>query len=135
MSTKIGLDRILFQLGVESPAGYMAGLHIRFAGPLLQFQTYSQDWVDYYTDNAYVHRDPMIAWGFTEEGSIRRSAITLPDPFDIWPQAATFGLKYGVAVAYGPMSSRSIIGCARSDRDQIRNVITAATNSPKPSST
>jgi len=117
MSKNLGLDRILFQLGVESPFGYMAGLHIRFAGPLMQFQTYDQAWVDYYTDKAYVHRDPMIAWGFSTEGSIRWSEIEVPDPFDIWGQAATFGLNFGVAVAFGPLSSRSIVGCARSDRE------------------
>ncbi|MFT4715074.1 MAG: LuxR family transcriptional regulator [Paracoccaceae bacterium] len=117
MSTKIGLDRILFQLSVESPVGYMAGMHIRFAGPLIQFQTYDQAWIDYYTDKAYVHRDPMIAWGFSTEGSIRWSEIEIPDPFDIWGQAASFGLKYGLAIAHGPLSSRSIVGCARSDRE------------------
>jgi LuxR family transcriptional regulator, quorum-sensing system regulator SdiA len=117
MSTKIGLDRILFQLGVESPGGYMAGMHIRFAGPLMQFQTYDQSWVDYYTGQGYVHRDPMIAWGFNKEGATRWSEIDLPDPFDIMKQAAKYGLTYGVVVARGSLASRSIVGCARADRE------------------
>jgi len=117
MSTKVGLDRILFQLGVESPSGYVAGMHIRFAGPLIQYQTYDQAWIDHYTDKAYVHRDPMIAWGFSEVGTIRWSEIEIPDPFDIWGQAASFDLNFGLAISYGPLSSRSIVGCARSDRE------------------
>lgn len=104
----------------------MAGMHIRFAGPLMQFQTYDQIWVDYYTEQGYVHRDPMIAWGFNKEGATRWSAIELPDPFDIMKQAAKYGLIFGVVVARGSLASRSIVGCARSDRefgdDEIRRI-------------
>lgn len=117
MSKKIGLDIILHQLGLQSPKGYLAGMHIRFAGPLVQFQTYPQAWVDHYTENGYALRDPMIAWGFAKEGASRWSDIDIPDPFGIFSQAEGFGLKYGVVVATGPLSSRSIVGCARSDRE------------------
>jgi LuxR family transcriptional regulator len=117
MSKNIGLDQILYQLGLESPAGYFAGLHIRFAGPLIQFQTYDQSWLDHYTENGYALRDPMVAWGFAREGATRWSDIELPDPFDIMGQAANHGLKYGLVVSCGPLNSRSITGCARSDRE------------------
>jgi len=117
MSKNTGLDFILHQLGQESPAGYLAGMHIRFAGPLVQFQTYDQKWIDYYTEQGFALRDPMIAWGFAKEGASRWSEIDLPDPFDIFGQAASFGLIYGVVVACGPLSSRSIVGCSRSDRE------------------
>jgi len=117
MSKNIGLERILYQLGIESPAGYGAGMHIRFAGPLLQFQTYDQKWLDYYTEQGFALRDPMVAWGFVKEGASRWSEIKLPDPFGILDLAASYGLKYGVVVAAGPLSSRSIVGCARSDRE------------------
>ncbi len=92
-------------------------MHIRFAGPLLQFHTYDQDWVDYYTENGFALRDPMIAWGFAKEGASRWSEIDLPDPFGILEKAATFQLKFGVVVSSGPLSSRSIVGCARTDRE------------------
>ncbi len=117
MSKNIGLDIILHQLEVESPTGYMAGMHIRFAGPLIQFQTYDQRWIDYYTENGFALRDPMIAWGFAKEGASRWSEIEFPDTFDIFGKAASFGLKYGVVVSVGSLSSRSIVGCARSDRE------------------
>ncbi len=117
MSENTVLERILFQLGALAPAGYVAGMHIRFAGPLLQFQTYDSKWLDYYTEQGFALRDPMIAWGFAREGASRWSDIDLPDPFGIMDKAASYGLKYGVVVALGPLSSRSIVGCARSDRE------------------
>jgi len=117
MSKNIGLEKILKQLGVESPDGYFAGMHIRFAGPLLQFQTYNQQWLDYYTEQGFALRDPMIAWGFAKGGASRWSEIEIPDPFGIFDLAASYGLKYGVMVAIGPLASRSIVGCARADRE------------------
>lgn len=117
MSKIIGLDRILIELAAESPSGYMAGMHIRFAGPLMQFQTYDQEWIDHYTEQGYALRDPMVAWGFTKEGATRWSEMELPDPFGILKQAEAYGMKYGVVMATGPLSSRSIVGCARADRE------------------
>ena len=111
------LDQILNQLASEAPAGYFAGLHIRFAGPLVQFQTYNSEWLDHYTEQGYALRDPMIAWGFAKEGASRWSEIDLPDPFGILTKAADFGLRFGVVVALGRLSSRSIVGCARGDRE------------------
>jgi len=117
MSRNLGLDRILYLLESESPAGYMAGMHIRFAGPLVQFQTYDPKWIVHYTENGYALRDPMIAWGFNKDGASRWSEIDLPDPFGILEQAKSFGLKFGVVVSTGPLNSRSICGCARADRE------------------
>lgn len=117
MSKSTGLDLILRQLGVESPAGYFAGMHIRFAGPLVQFHTYDQRWIDHYTKNGYALRDPMVAWGFTREGAYRWSEIDIPDPFNIFEQSREFGMTYGIVVSVGPLSSRSIVGSARADRE------------------
>ncbi|MBZ0128855.1 MAG: autoinducer binding domain-containing protein [Rhodobacteraceae bacterium] len=117
MSQTIGLDFLLEQLDQETPAGYFAGLHIRFAGPLVQYHTYDQKWIDYYTENGFALRDPMVAWGFAKEGATRWSAIKLPDLFGIFKKAAGYGLIYGVVVSCGKLSSRSIVGCARADRE------------------
>ena len=117
MSNRPELNRLFKQLGELSPAGYAAGLHIRFAAPLISVSTYDPEWAEHYTTNAYGLRDPLIAWGLSCEGASRWSEITLPDPFNIWGQAAEYGLKYGVAVACGPIQSRSIVGAARSDRE------------------
>lgn len=117
MSSNTGLDYELRKLGLMAPAGYFVGLHIRFTSPLLTFQTYDQAWLDHYTNNGYVLRDPMTAWGFSTTGSIRWSDTRLLDPFGLFKEAATYGLRYGVTVSCGPISSRTIASFARSDRE------------------
>lgn len=117
MSITLGLDRTLRELAKDSPSGYFVGLHIRFAAPLITFKTYDQGWTDLYTEQSYVLRDPMIAWGFSAEGALRWSEIPVPDTFNIMEKAKEFGLVYGVAVACGPLNSRTIAGVARADRE------------------
>ncbi|MEM7295535.1 MAG: autoinducer binding domain-containing protein, partial [Pseudomonadota bacterium] len=103
---------------------------IRFTSPMLSLSTYPQSWSDHYTENGYALRDPIVAWGFTVEGASRWSELTTPDTFNILGQAAEHGLKYGVSVAMGSVSSRTIGSCARGDReynsdeiDRISNII------------
>lgn len=84
---------------------------------MMTFQTYDQRWYDHYTEQAYALRDPMIAWGFSTLGVCRWSEIGIPDPFGIMKDAASYGLVYGVAVACGPITSRTIAGAARADRE------------------
>lgn len=117
MSVKLGLDVELHQLSLMAPAGYFVGLHIRFTAPLFTYQTYDQAWIDHYTENGYVLRDPMTAWGFSTTGSIRWGDPKLPDPFKLFDEAATYGLHYGCTVACGPIKSRTIASFARADRE------------------
>ncbi len=110
-------DQELRKLGQLAPAGYFVALHIRFTSPLMQFQTYDQAWTDHYTENGYVLRDPMTAWGFCKTGSTRWSNKKIPDPFGIFKEAARFGLRYGATISCGPIRSRTIVSVARGDRD------------------
>jgi LuxR family transcriptional regulator, quorum-sensing system regulator SdiA len=117
MPVKFGLDAELHQMGLMAPAGYSIGLHIRFTSPLMMFQTYDQAWLDHYTERGYVLRDPMVAWGFSRDGSIRWSDPSLLDPFNLFAEAASFGLHFGATVVCGPIKSRTIASFARSDRE------------------
>ncbi|MDP4032852.1 MAG: autoinducer binding domain-containing protein [Pseudorhodobacter sp.] len=117
MSIKLGLDRELHQLTLLAPSGYFLGLHIRFTSPLMTFQTYDQAWIDHYTENGFVLRDPMIAWGFSTTGSIRWSDDKLLDPFHLFGEAEKYGLRYGATVACGMINSRTIGSFARGDRE------------------
>jgi LuxR family transcriptional regulator len=117
MSIKLGMDIELHQLAMMAPAGYSVGLHIRFTAPLFMFQTYDPAWLDHYTENGYVLRDPMIAWGFSTTGTIRWNDASLPDPFGLFKTAASYGLTHGATVACGPIKSRTIASFARSDRE------------------
>ena len=92
MSSRPELSLLFRKLGACAPGGYFAGLHVRFAAPLISVTTYDPSWVNHYTSHAYAMRDPMVAWGLSTEGRIRWSEITLPDPFNIWGEAADFGL-------------------------------------------
>lgn len=115
MST--GLDFELQKLMALSPKGYFVGLHIRFASPLITFQTYDQAWLDHYTKQAYALRDPTIAWGFSETGACRWRDFGIPDTFGILAEAKTFGLCYGLTISCGPISSRTIASFSRGDRE------------------
>ena len=126
MSIKAGIDLELHQLTLLAPSGYFLGLHIRFTAPLMTFQTYDQAWLDYYTENGFVLRDPATAWGFSQTGWIRWSDPALPDPFGIFKEAARFGLNYGFTIACGPIKSRTIASLARPDREYTDNEIALA---------
>ena len=93
MSVKLSMDVETHQLSMLAPAGYSIGLHIRFTAPLFMFQTYDPAWLDHYTENGYVLRDPMVAWGFSTTGTIRWSDPSLPDPFGLFKKAASYGLE------------------------------------------
>lgn len=117
MSVRARIDVELKNLAAFSVSGYFIGLHIRFTSPLFTFQTYDQRWIDHYTENGYVLRDPMTAWGFSRTGWIRWSDPALLDPFGLFREAAQFGLNYGVTVACGPIKSRTIASFSRPDRE------------------
>ena len=83
-----GLDLGLARLNKLAPMGYALGLHIRFASAHIMIQTYPASWIDRYTQNGY-----------------------------IMEQATEHGLLYGIAVSHGEVSSRSIGGFSRADRE------------------
>lgn len=109
--------RYLQRLDELAPAGYTVGVHIRFASPLYLKSTYPQDWQDVYAANNYSLRDPLVFWGISKAGKTRWSDISLPDPFGVMDKAAQYGLIYGVVVSCGKITSRTIVGAARSDRE------------------
>lgn len=109
--------RYLQKLDDLSPAGYGAGVHIRFAVPLYFRSTYPEEWKSVYAANSYSLRDPLVFWGISKAGRTRWSEISLPDPFDVLEKAAEFGLAFGTVVSCGKITSRTIVGAARSDRE------------------
>ncbi|MEM8849230.1 MAG: autoinducer binding domain-containing protein [Pseudomonadota bacterium] len=100
-----------------SPLGYGIGLHIRFASPMFYRSTFPEDWQDLYNKNSYQLRDPLVFWGISTTGQTRWSEITLPDPFGLLDLAAKHGLTYGATVSCGKITSRTLVGVARGDRE------------------
>ena len=111
------LDLLLHEMSLASPSGFAVGLHIRYVSPLIMVNTYPDTWQEVYTAKLFGLRDPTLAWGLSHTGTRRWSEIGLPDPFGILSVAASHGLQYGMIASIGPMSSRTIAGAARSDRE------------------
>ena len=117
MNGNRAVDQLLDELAALAPCGYSVGLHIRYASPLVYVKTFSPEWQKVYDDNAYALRDPTVFWGLGVKGATRWSAIKLPDPFNIMDKAREFGLLFGAVISWGPITSRSIVGIARDDRE------------------
>ncbi|MCB1355376.1 MAG: autoinducer binding domain-containing protein [Maritimibacter sp.] len=111
------IDELLNELAEHAMDGYYLALHVRFASPLMMFQTFNPAWIDHYVQNAYALRDPIIAWGISRTGATRWSDIDLPDPFGIMDKAAGFGLRHGVVISCGPMTSRTVASLTSSTRE------------------
>lgn len=117
MSKLIGVDNELKKLEILSPLGFGIGLHIRFLAPLIALNTWPKEWQDHYSENVYGLRDPMVAWAFTKTGFCRWTDCPFPDPFGIIKKAKNHGLSYGATISCGPLSSRTMAGVTRDDRD------------------
>lgn len=117
MSKTPALDLLLHELSLACPGGFAVGLHIRFLSPLIMVNTYPEEWQEIYTAKVYGLRDPTLAWGLSHTGVRRWTEIGLPDPFGIMKEAAEYGLVFGMISAVGPLSSRTILGATRDDRE------------------
>lgn len=117
MTIRQSIDAELRHVGRLATAGYFIGLNIRFTSPILTFHSFDRRWIDHYTENGYVLRDPVMAWALSRTGVIRWSDPALSDPFGLFGEAARFGLNYGATVSVGPIRSRTIASFARQDRE------------------
>jgi len=117
MSKAPVLDLLMHEMSLAAPTGYAIGLHIRYVSPLIMVNTYPDGWQEVYTAKVYGLRDPALAWGLSHTGIRRWSEIGLPDPFGILTEAAEYSMKYGMIASIGPISSRTIAGATRSDRE------------------
>ncbi len=126
MNSNRAVEQLLEELDDLAPCGYSVGLHIRYASPLVYKKTFNEEWQKIYDENAYALRDPTVFWGLGVKGATRWSAIKLPDPFSIMEKSREFGLLYGAVISWGPITSRSIVGIARDDREFTDEEIDAA---------
>lgn len=108
---------ILTRLRARSPGGFAIALHIQFTTPRYLFQAYDRDWIDTYSSEGMVMRDPTVRWAFANTGAIRWSALAAEDTFGVLTRAADFGLRYGGTFALDDGGSRSMASFARSDRE------------------
>ncbi|MCX8509237.1 MAG: autoinducer binding domain-containing protein [Rhodobacteraceae bacterium] len=110
-------NEILKRLRRNSPAGFAIGLHVQFTTPRYFFQAYSREWFDTYTAKGFIMHDPIVHWGFMNEGTCLWSALSHDDPLGVLSGAAEFGMKFGIAASVSKLGSRSMAGFARGDRE------------------
>ncbi len=103
-----------------APAGYYVALRVGFAFPIEERNEYPPEWVEIYTRNGLMLRDPVVRWVYENTGMIRWSQLRGQDTHRIFTMAARHGLRYGVAISYAsqePKEERSYGSFARSDRE------------------
>jgi LuxR family transcriptional regulator len=121
------ISDLLSQLRAAHPAGFAIALHVEFSAPRYLFQAYASDWIDLYTREGLVLRDPTVRWGFVNTGAIRWSALDDPEGAEVMRLAAEHGLRYGFTLAIEAGGSRSIASFARPDRESTDAEIAEAT--------
>lgn len=109
------ISALLGRLHTQSPAGFAIALHVRFTSPRYLFQSYDKEWLDTYSREGLVLHDPVVRWGFANEGTIRWSQ--LDDPAGVMTRAADHGLRHGAVIAFVRAGTRSMAGFARADRE------------------
>ncbi|MDF0599951.1 autoinducer binding domain-containing protein [Psychromarinibacter sp. C21-152] len=108
---------ILSDLDDRCPLGFAIALHIRYNAPTFLFQTFPENWMEAYSRNGFVIRDPAVHWAFENTGFIRWRDLAVGDRSGVMEQARLYGLNYGFTVSIHNDRARSIAGFARSDRD------------------
>ncbi|MFG5380314.1 MULTISPECIES: autoinducer binding domain-containing protein [unclassified Yoonia] len=85
------------------------------------FQTYSKEWLDFYSQRGLLMLDPTLAWGFENTGAVRWDALKDNDPAGVMKLADEHGIKHGITCAQETEGAkdgiRSIGSFAREDRD------------------
>ncbi|TQS73501.1 LuxR family transcriptional regulator [Rhodobacteraceae bacterium] len=108
---------LIAELNDIAPGGYHLGLHVRQAMPMVCRSTYPDHWLKVYNAQSYLLCDPVVIWSLQQTGVIRWRDVGQPDPLNVMGHAWTHGLRYGAVASCGPVSSRSIIGISRPDRE------------------
>ena len=101
-------------------AGYYVALRIGFAYPVEERNELPPAWIEYYTRNGLMVRDPVVKWAYDNTGSARWSDMAAADSFGVLAKAKKFGLKYGAVVSClleNPIGQRSFGTFARRDRE------------------
>lgn len=108
MDSSTGIREGLSDLIGLAPSGFAMALHVKFTTPTYLFQTYPKGWIDYYSNNGLVMRDPTVAWGFDNVGVIRWQELANEDTAGIIPEASKYGMKFGFTYALERSESRSL---------------------------
>ncbi len=121
------IDSAFQELDILAPAGFAAGLKLRFSGPALVRETYPAKWKEHYAESLMAYWDPVVVWALANTGHVRWSDLSIPDPMGVLKQAREYDIHFGVVISLGKISKRSMLGMARSDREFTDEEIRRAT--------
>ena len=113
MDAQKEVSESLGRLTQTAPGGFAMALHIEFTTPTYLFQTYPKAWIDYYSQNGLVMRDPTVMWGFDNLGVIPWTELSESDPDRIMDQAREHGIDNGFTYALESGDKRSICSFAK----------------------
>ena len=120
MDKKLTIDaqiaQYLHRLSGFCDHGFALAIHIRYTRPTLLYQTYAQDWADYYSEKGLMLSDPVVHWGLSNTGWVDWSTLVDRDPEGVIAAAVAHGLHNGWTYAVGPTSSRTIAGLPRTGK-------------------
>ena len=116
MQPEIDISKTLANLMDVATAGFVLGLHIRFTTPTYLFQTYPKAWIEEYSRDGLLLRDPAVAWVLSNEGHVSWEELAPLDQDRVFERAAAHGLVHGVTMSLVRDGSRSLGGFARPDR-------------------
>ncbi len=94
--------------------GFAVASHIRYTRPSLLYQTYSNEWIEHYSEKGYMLCDPVVHWGLTHTGWVNWDTLVSKDPEGVLAAARAHGLFNGWTYSVGPRTSRTITGHTRS---------------------
>ncbi|MEM1300988.1 MAG: autoinducer binding domain-containing protein [Pseudomonadota bacterium] len=114
------------QLSELAPAGYYVAIRIGFAFPVHEENGLPPEWVELYTTDGLMLRDPIVNWMYGNVGTIRWSDIDAPDPNAVLQMARQHGLVYGAVACCMDETTgeRSYGSFARSDREFMDHELT-----------
>jgi len=108
---------LLGKLRTRSPAGFAIALHVHFTTPRYLLQSYSKEWIDFYSAGGLVMQDPTVHWAFANNGAMRWSDLSDADSGGVLSSAAGFGMNFGVVIALDDGGSKTMASFARKDRE------------------
>ncbi|MCQ0091753.1 transcriptional regulator [Roseovarius sp. M141] len=111
------LRSLLTRLKQQSPCGFATAFQVAFTTPKYLFQTYGDDWMNYYSSKGIVMKDPAVLWGFANDGIASWPELQKLDNHGVFEKATEFGLNYWAVMATSESGSKSIGAFSRSDRD------------------
>jgi LuxR family transcriptional regulator len=124
------VGKLLLQLSAFCDTGFALAVHIRYTRPSLLYRTYSQDWIEHYSERGFMLSDPVVHWGLTNTGTVEWADLADMDPDGVMKAAVAHGLTNGWTFSFGPATSRTIGGLTKSgaafteaDRSKIIRII------------